>query len=352
MFLFFAVLILAAAFILIKIFYNKQFPRFDKPEFTNELRFCDVTGYDRSEFSFCSGKNRLKGHIYGKSNTKGLVVIAHGLKSGSEEYLAETLFFADRGWRVFTYDCTGSHESEGKGTRGLAQSVLDLDAALRYIKTCEELNSLPILLYGHSWGGFAVTAVLNLDHRVSASVSLAGYNSPMELMAEQGEGMLGVFTFLLYPLGYLYQTILFGKAARLTAADGINKSGIPVLIVHGKEDKTISYTGAAIMAHQKQIRNPNAVFLTRNEEAQNGHSDMHMTAEANRYRAQKDNELRALKERFGQNVPREALKEFYDGLDRMKANEPDLWFMGKVSDFYESALRVNPASDMGIPADL
>jgi pimeloyl-ACP methyl ester carboxylesterase len=352
MFYFAAVLIFALSFILFKIFYDKQFPRFDKPEFTNELRFRDVTGYDRTEILFFSGKNRLKGHLYGESNTKGLVVIAHGLKSGSEEYLAETLFFTNRGWRVFTYDCTGSHESEGKGTRGLAQSVLDLDAALRFIEASESLNSLPVMLYGHSWGGFAVTAVLNFDHRVFASVSLAGYNSPMELMAERGKEMLGVLSFLLYPLGRLCQFVLFGKSARLTAVNGINRSGIPVMIVHGEEDKIISYTGAAIMAHKEQIKNPNTVFLTRNEADQNGHSDMHMTAHANRYRAQKDNELKALKDRFDGNVPREALKEFYDGLDRAKANELDLWFMGEVSDFYERSIPANTAPFMEVSAEV
>jgi hypothetical protein len=217
--------------------------------------------------------------------------------------------------------------------------VLDLDAALRFIEANESLNGLPVMLYGHSWGGFAVTAVLNLDHRIFSSVSLAGYNSPMELLAERGKEMFGLFSFFLYPPGWLCQILLFGKAALLKASDGIEKSGVPVMIVHGKEDKTISYTGAAIMAHKEQIKNPNAVFLTRNEAGQNGHSDMHMTARANRYRAQKDNELRELKERIGGDVPHEALKEFYDGLDRAKANELDIWFMGEVSDFYERSLQ-------------
>ena len=35
---------------------------------------------------------------------------------------------------MFAYDCTGSHASEGKGTVGLAQSVLDLHAALPMLK--------------------------------------------------------------------------------------------------------------------------------------------------------------------------------------------------------------------------
>ncbi len=62
---------------------------------------------------------------------------------------------------MFSFDCTGSHESRGKGTTGLPQLALDLNAALSYMESDSALDGVPIMLYGHSWGGYAVAAVLN-----------------------------------------------------------------------------------------------------------------------------------------------------------------------------------------------
>ena len=84
-----------------------------------------------------------------------------------------------------------SGHSEGSGTRGLPQSALDLDAALDYIESDESLNSFPVFLMGHSWGGYAVTAVLNFDHEIAGSVSVAGYNDPMTMISEFADGMMG-----------------------------------------------------------------------------------------------------------------------------------------------------------------
>ena len=80
--------------------------------------------------------------------------------------LPETMHFVDSGYSVLTYDATGTGASGGSGTRGLAQSALDLDAAL----TRAEQEDLPILLFGHSWGGYAAAAVLGGSHDVTASV--------------------------------------------------------------------------------------------------------------------------------------------------------------------------------------
>ena len=70
-------------------------------------------GYSRKAVSFQSGNNTLKGYVYGEGNDKGLVVIAPGRATSAEEYLPEALFFVDNGWRVFSFDYTGSFEARG-----------------------------------------------------------------------------------------------------------------------------------------------------------------------------------------------------------------------------------------------
>jgi uncharacterized protein len=68
-----------------------------------------------------------------------------------------------------------------------------LDAALTYINTQEEFVSLPILLFGHSWGGYAVANLLHYDYEIAGVVTVSGANSPMEMIMEQGRSMMGAF---------------------------------------------------------------------------------------------------------------------------------------------------------------
>ena len=77
--------------------------------------------------------------------------------------------------------------SGGSGTRGLAQSALDLDAAL----TRAEQEDLPILLFGHSWGGYAAAAVLSVAVVIAALYRVVGdylawvYTSPRDGRVER-----------------------------------------------------------------------------------------------------------------------------------------------------------------------
>ncbi len=240
-----------------KVTYDKSFSRVDKPEaeYSGYLRYSDVDEYKRTEIEFGSGKNVLKGYIYGAENNKGLVVISHGLGFGSENYLAETIYFVDKGWCVFAFDNTGTHESEGKSTIGPSQSLLDLKAALTYIKSNNKFNNFNIMLYGHSWGAYAVSAILDDNFNIAAVTSIAGFNSPMELLKEQADSLLGMVSPIEYPFLWIYQKMIFGDTIGNTATKGINSKDTPVMIIHGVKDEAISYYGAGIIAHQAVIAN-------------------------------------------------------------------------------------------------
>lgn len=236
--------------------------------------------YPRRTVEFLSGENRLRGHVYGENNDKGLVVISHGLGSSSEGYFLETLFFVEQGWQVLAYDNTGSYQSEGKSTRGIAQSLLDLNAALGFVAADEVLSHLPVVLYGHSWGGYAVTAILNWHPEVKAVVSMAGFATPKQALYDYAENKTGIFGVAGFPFFWAYHNLLFGENANISAIDGINASGVPVMVVHGTEDQTLRYDGCGIIAHQAQITNPNVVYVTRDAEGQNNHSNLRFSAEA------------------------------------------------------------------------
>jgi dienelactone hydrolase len=299
-----------------KVFYDGHFKRLNQPEYTGLLRYSDVSGYDRTVITFNSGENLLTGYIYGEENQKGLVVISHGLGYGAEDYLAETIYFVDNGWRVFTFDNTGTYESQGQSERGLPQSVIDLDAALTYIESDPTLNHLPVMLFGHSWGGYAVAGILNYGHPIAAVVSISGFNSPDDLLLEQAKSQMGAFGYLEYPFMAAYQSWLFGDKAKLSAVKGINQSDTPVMIVHGTADEEISYTGASIISHRDDITDPNVIYKTCSAENHNGHKSLLRSQAATTYISKINQEYKELFDSYKGNIPDEVRARYYANLDR------------------------------------
>ena len=319
--------------------YQSNFPRYDKKEYSGYLKYSDVKdSYNRTAVSFQSGDNTLKGYVYGEGSDKGLVIIAPGRGTNSEEYLPEALFFVDHGWSVFSFDYTGSFESQGKSSKGLPQARIDLLAALDYIQSDNSLKDLPIMLYGHSWGAYAVTAVLNDVDNITVVASLSGFNSPMGLFDEQAHRMIGVLAYVEYPFEWAYQTLLFGKDASVSAVDGINRTNTPVMIIHGTADGAIAYNGASIIALRNRITNPNVVYVSRSAKYQNDHDHLMKSVAAMEYINQKNSEFKLLSERYNGNIPDSAMDEFYASVDRFQVSELDPDFMNQINSFFEGSL--------------
>ena len=317
--------------------YNGQFPRYDRHDttITASLRYEDVqSDYPRSLMSFKSGKNLLQGYVYGENNDQGLVVVVHGLGGGADSYLPQITYFVDKGWRVFAYDATGSFDSEGKTTKGFPQALLDLDAAMTYLNSKEEFNDLPILLFGHSWGGYAVANLLHYDYDVSAVVSVSGANSPMEVIMEQGQSMMGDFISVQYPFLWLYQYLLFGEAATLNAVDAINDTEVPVLIIHGTDDQTIQYKGCSIISKREDITRWNVEYISLSSQGRNGHDNLFRSKQSQEYIDDINVDYRQLYDRYEQKIPYEIKQEFYSKVDRFLVQDLDMDLMDKINGFF------------------
>lgn len=334
-----ALFIIASA-VLVPVLMGKNFTRGEYGKYTVSYRYNDYKNkYSRTPVSFKSGKNTLQGYIYGEENDKGLIVVSHGIGGGHEGYIQEIIWFVDHGWRVFAYDCTGSCESEGDGTRGLPQSALDLDSALTYIENDDSLSKLKKCLFGHSWGGYAVTAVLNFEHEASASASIAGYAEPMQMILEFAEGMMGKFAYAEYPFIWCYNKFLFGENASLSAIDGINKSDIPVMIIHGEDDQMIGYNRSSIISKKDEITNPNVEYYTISGKY-SGHNSIFQSEEVNEYLEGLNKELENLLENYpDDNVPDDVLNKFYEKADRAKANGINEEMMNRINNFFEESLK-------------
>jgi pimeloyl-ACP methyl ester carboxylesterase len=295
----------------------------------------DQNKYPRKNVFFNSGENRLQGFIYGASNTNGLIIFSHGLGNTADHYLMMIMFFVDNGWRVFSYNNTGVSGSEGNSVRGLTQSLLDLNAALTFVESSDELNNLPIMLVGHSWGGFAVSTVLNYNHNIKAVVSFAGYNKGAEVIKKLAVSRVGrIFNVLSHNVGRIEKQ-LFGDAAKLTAVGGINKAGIPVMIVQSSDDDVIFPDSIAIYAHRNEITNPHVEIVFLEGEDASGHEFVFCSQEQREYLNWAITNWRA----YGATNRNASRNQWAieNNFDVFKANQLNMELMQRIDDFFYNA---------------
>ncbi len=288
----------------------------------------------RTECRFESDGETLCGYLYEVASPRGLIVVAHGLHASADAHLPETLAFLEAGWTVFAYDGTGAGESGGDSAIGLEQGAIDLLCAIDYITADARLGSLPLMLYGHSMGAYAA-AIASARPEVKGAVCIAGFDSPMDILAASGRDYVGPLAMCGYPFLSLYNRLTFGDAANESAVEAINASSAAFLIVHGSHDTVIADTDS-LYGHRAEISNPNATYLLIDEPGRDGHSGAHYTADAMGYRASLEADLAALSEAFGEQIPDDVLAAFAAEIDGARLFATDPAFLSAVLDFYAS----------------
>lgn len=325
-------------FLLVKKIIDGIFKRIERPNYSSLVQFKDVKKeYPPELLKFRSGENMLQGYLLGAENTKGLVVVVHGLGGGAEGYLNEILYFVKHGYQVFAYDNTGYHLSEGKNSVGLPQAVEDLDAALNFIEREARFANAPVYLFGHSWGGYSVCAILNFHHKVNAVVSVSGFSNPNKMIKEWAKRIVGKWSYILIPFMVVHQRLAFGKKLDITAVDGINKADIPVMLVHGSKDPTVKPEGSAIISCKNEITNSKVQYLLWEKDGQNGHLDVLYEVAAREYGNRISEQYRNLL-KITKNKLTEADKaEFFANVDKTKSSVSNEELMGQVVKFFENA---------------
>ena len=228
----------------------------------------------RQVCQFPSGESMLTGYYYGAqepSQAPGLIVFVPGFNAGGDDYLWQIQDLLGYGWGVFTYDNTGTLQSEGKNQVGFSQSIPDLEAALKYVEKNNRFGYNKLILIGHSRGAYAACCILEQTEGVDAVVSISGVNSAMEAVMQMSTNTVGPVSYGNYGFLWLYQTMLFGAdTVGMQACDGISQGSVPVLVVHGAQDEDFPTDSASIIAHREEIRSSQVEYLL----CDAGHTDL------------------------------------------------------------------------------
>ena len=256
---------------LTKVIYDFTFSRYDKAPVVPESLSQFVL--KRREMTFKSGENNLCGYYY-QGGSNSLIVLVTGYKAVADDYLWQIKELCDKGYGVFTFDTTGYLKSEGEDAGGFAQTVYDLKAALEFLNKEKRLGYENIYLLGHSRGAYAVLSVLDDGYDIKAAVSVSGVNSSMEAVIQPAADKVGAVAYINYPFLWLYQISLFDKETLNTnAAEVINKSNIPVLVVQGERDETYPPEKYSVYSHIKN-NSENVTLLMMDEKGSDGHTNL------------------------------------------------------------------------------
>ncbi len=337
--LIFAIINLAAA----KIIYDSLFPRFDYSSYdlAMNIDYEEIKEeYPRREFGFFNNLDlRLQGYLYGEGD-KGIIVVAPGLQSGADDYLSLILGLTDMGWRVFSFDTTGSFKSEGGDSIGFCQETEDLLSVIETIKHDKELKNLPLFLVGHSRGGYAAACALDSEYDIKGIATISGANSPMEVTVDTSKNYVGPLAYMGYPFLYAYQSMLFGaEMTEMKASEIISRSNCPTLIIQGTEDTVTPVDTCSIYAHSDEIENPNTEYLVYSDEYRNGHTNLLYSEEAVLYCESIDSRYEDLKDKYPEGIPEDIAEKFYSSIDSAKANQPNMHLIENINSFFENALK-------------
>ena len=320
--------------------YEMMFPRVKRPDYAlcaGEYCYERVQHkLLRSEFFYTVNDVKLKGYYYEASQSKGLIVLSHGMKSGADDYLPIIEYMVNAGYNVFSYNCTGTYESEGDDLVGMCQSVIDLEGTLAYIQSVDALSKMPLFLIGHSWGGYAATSVLSLRKEVRACASIAAMHDACMLMTEKAEEYVGAIGKIPEPMFNVYQRLLFDDYVEYNAIRGINESNIPVLVAHGTTDKTISYNNQSIIAYKDKITNPHVQYYV-GEGLQGSHTGIWHSVKSEEYQQQVKAELKALQKTKGELTYAEKAA-FYATVDHALYSEVNEELMRQIVKMFDDNL--------------
>ena len=247
------------------------------------LRVDDFEGLECTEYTFSSDKGqKLAGYLYSSGeNQHGIVVLAHGFGGGGHNsYMDVADYFAENGYYVFCYDATGCDKSEGEGVGGTPQGVIDLDHAISFVEENMDIPDLPIVLFGHSWGGYCVCSVLNFHPEVKAVIECSGFNRSSDMFESGGKSQAGGIIYTMTPFIRIHERFKYGKYASHTAMDGFEASDAAVMVVHSADDDVIGIEYGCDKYYEKYKDDPRFTFIRFEDR---GHNEI-LNNQANTYK--------------------------------------------------------------------
>ena len=219
---------------LVSYLYKKHFVcRYDKEIGVPYYQTSDFKGLKEESFAFTNSKGiELKYFYFYYDNYRKdkIVLFLHGLACGHAAYFAEIDALARRGYKVLTLDYTGCGDSKGKCLGSLNTPTRDVNELLDYL-----MLDKPIVLVGHSLGGYTTLNTISLRKEIKKAVVISGFLSIKSI----GEALIKNNFFNSHILKY--EEKLYPEYKNLNNIDYLKNTTDDIFYVQSEDDAMVPY---------------------------------------------------------------------------------------------------------------
>ena len=266
-------------------------------------------------------------YSYGTAAYDRIIIFEHGMGAGHRSYMKEIELLCRRGYTVFAYDHTGCAESGGDETGGFLGSLIDLNDVLSALKSDGRFASAVFSVVGHSWGGFSALNISAFHKDITHIVAISGFIS-IERIIEQ---YIGKIPFGASRRIYAEECLKNPRFATVSAERSLNGCATKALIIHSRDDKTVSAEDNFDYLKQTLSDRENTYFIELNDRDHNPN----YTTRALEYKAKFFAEQKREAKRLKRATPEEK-KAFVGRYDFNVMTEQDGELWDKIFDFLES----------------
>lgn len=184
--------------------------------------------YDEVDFSSEDNTSLHAWHIYPRSESKGLLFVAHGNAQNISSHFVSWVWLIEEGYELFIFDYRGYGKS--KGEAGIEGSVEDTRAALDYV---QERYKKDYFVCGQSLGGTILLAALeDRDNaKIKAVIIDSTFTGLRDIASEKMKNIFFTWPFQWIP----YLSI----SAEYDAKERVRQISKPLLFLHGSLDPVI-----------------------------------------------------------------------------------------------------------------
>ena len=212
----------------------------------------EIAGVSKQDCFFQSpGGKKLHAWYFRNKGSNRTFLVSHGNAGNLTHRTALIALLLGTGASVFIYDYEGYGKSEGSpSVNGACQSG---EAAFRYLSENLQVEPKSIVLYGESLGT-GITCQIASKNQPAAVILQSAFTSLPSVAAEK------IFLFHLYP-DWTY------TVNRLDNLAYVRSKTVPLLIIHGLQDRVISERNAEALINA--ANNPKGIIRLANT----GHND-------------------------------------------------------------------------------
>ena len=216
-----------------KVYINKFVCRYDKEVGVPYYSCKDFKGFKQEAYTF----NNSKGieihyffYYYKDFKDDKIILFLPGLGPGHASYMAEIETLAKRGYKVLTLDYTGCGESQGKYLGSLNTPTKDVSELLDLLKLDK-----PIVLVGHSMGGYTALNLASLREEIKKAVVISGFLSIKSI----GDALIKNDFFVKRILKY--ENKLYPEYKDLNNIEYLEKTTDDIFFIQSDDDTMVPY---------------------------------------------------------------------------------------------------------------